>query len=123
MNLSLLEGSPVRVVFNDLVEGTPSNSFKCNANINQALLSIEGASTVALTVEGCINDVDEEGKKLLDDDCTWIDLALVNVSNLSVVTSVEDNGAFYVTLSGFARVRINPTTLTGAPKISLTRVE
>lgn len=123
MNLTLLEGSPVRINFKDLTEGTPSKAFKCNANINEALFSVEDATTVSLTLEACVNDLDEKGEPLGDGDCTWVELALINTTDYSITNTVEDNGAFYLSLGGFARVRVNPTTLTGDPVVTLVKVD
>ena len=122
MNLSLLEGSPIKVSFNDLTSGTPSKSFKCNGNINTALISVENATTVDLLVEGCVNDMN--GKEPLQDgDCTWVSLAVLNTKDYSLAENITDNGAYNVALGGFARVRINPTTIEGTTQVTLVRVE
>lgn len=123
MNYTFLEGCPVRTIFTDLTERTPSKVLNCNGTINEALLSVEGATTVDMTVEACVNDKDLDGKPLDDDECTWVTIALINASTFEVVEKVEDTGAYHLSLGGFSKVRVNPTTLTGDFIVTLIKVD
>ena len=123
MNYTFLEGCPVRTTFDGLTEGTPSKALNCNGAINEALLSVEGATTVDMTVEACVNNKDLNGNLLDDDECTWVTVALINASTFEVVEKVEDNGAYHLSLGGFSKVRVNPTTLTGDSIVTLIKVD
>ena len=124
MITQLLEGSPLKVVFDNVEEGIPSTSFRCNNNIQCALIEVKGADTIELYVSGCASDTDAEGKALLEDeDCYWVDLALIKASDYSIVDKIEDNGLYYVNLGGMARVSLYAETLVGTPTITLVRVE
>ena len=120
--MQLIEGSPIKFKFEDLAAGESSKAIQCNGAITRALICVEDATTIAMTVEGCVNDTDAQGNPIDDADCNWFTLGLTSVEDFSNTTSIEADGAFYVELSGFSRVRVSATTLTGEPIITLVKV-
>ena len=120
--MQLIEGSPIKFKFEGLAAGESSKSIPCNCAITRALICAEDVTTIAMTVEGCVNDTDAQGNPLDDSDCNWFTLGLTSVEDFSNATSIEADGAFYVELGGFARVRVSVTTLTGEPTITLVKV-
>ena len=124
-NLQLLEGSPIIFTFSShnkpLTE--TSKSIKCYG-MHKASLEIVDATTISITVEGCVNATNiETGAQLTDEEITWTKLATISATSLEKVDTLTEDGIYYIDLSGIQRVRLNVTSITGTPTISMMRAD
>lgn len=124
-NLQLLEGSPIIFTFSShnkpLTE--TSKSIKCYG-MHKASLEIVDATTLSITVEGCVNATNvDTGAQLNDEDITWTTLAIISATSLEQVYTLTENGIYYIDLSGIQRVRLNVTLISGTPTISMMRAD
>lgn len=124
-NLQLLEGSPIIFTFSShnkpLTE--TSKSIKCYG-MHKASLEIVGATTISITVEGCVNATNvDTGTQLNDGEITWTKLATISATSLEKVDTLNKNGIYYIDLSGIQRVRLNVTSISGTPTISMMRAD
>lgn len=124
-NLQLLEGSPIIFTFSS--QNKPltetSKSIKCYG-MHKASLEIVGATTFSITVEGCVNATNvDTGAQLTDNEITWTKLATISATSLEKVDTLNKNGIYYIDLSGIQRVRLNVTSISGTPTISMMRAD
>ena len=76
-------------------------------------LEVSGASSIALTVEGCVNIIKPNGEAMSDVECSWTPLAIINMSDFSVLSEIANNGIYAIGISGSARVRVVISSIEG----------
>ena len=94
-----------------------SESFH-NNGFSTLILEVSGAEGIKLTVEGCINILNTDGTTKTDAECTWTQLAVIDMSAYNVLEEVEGNGIFAIGINGNARVRVVISEISGSATIT-----
>ena len=81
-----------------------SEAFR-NNGFETLILEVSGATSISLTVEGCINIIKPNGETMTDEECSWTPLAIINMTGFEVLSEITSNGIYAIGINGNARVR------------------
>lgn len=84
-----------------------------NNGFSTLTLEVSGATSIALSVEGCVNIIKPNGETMTDEECSWTPLAIINMSDFSVLSEIADNGIYAIGINGNARVRVVVSSIEG----------
>ena len=79
---------------------------------------IAWGTSIALTVEGCVNIIKPNGDTMTDAECSWTPLAIISMSDFSVLSEIADNGIYAIGINGSARVRVVISSIEGEAVIT-----
>ena len=103
-------------VKNPISAAGTSESFH-NNGFSTMIIEVDASGSASMTVEGCINIIESDGETKEDSDCTWTELAIINLSDYSVLSSITASGIYAVGINGTARVRIVCSSISGTATI------
>lgn len=126
MSQAINLGGALLYVFQDTnnqIVGEYSTSVNV-VNIQTATLEVQGADTCSITVQGCVNDKEEDNITPLDDEnCQWTPLANISVKDYEITETITSDGIYYISLSGIQRIRLSVGDTTKTARITLMRAE
>lgn len=93
-----------------------SNSY-WNNGFDTLSVEITGTKDITLTVQGCINTLDEDVRPKKDTECEWTDLAVISAADYSMTTEISGKGIYFVGITGCSRIRLNVTSVSGKATI------
>lgn len=79
-------------------------------------LEVTGADA-SLTVQGCLNVIGRDGLLKPDAECEWTNLAIINLSDYSVIEEITEKGVYAIGIGDTARYRVNVTSVSGSATI------
>lgn len=100
-----------------VTEAGTSESFH-NNGFSTLILEISDATSISLTVEGCINILNTDGTAKTDEECTWSTLAVIGLGSYNVADAITDNGIYAIGINGTARVRVVVSAISGSATIT-----
>ncbi len=100
-----------------VTEAGTSESFH-NNGFATLILEVSDATSIKLTVEGCINILNTNGTTKTDEECAWTTLAAIDLSAYSVLDEISSNGIYAIGINGSARVRVVVSEISGSATIT-----
>lgn len=94
-----------------------SESFH-NNGFATLILEVSDATSIKLSVEGCINILNTNGTTKTDEECTWTTLAAISLSGYEVLDEIDQNGIYAIGINGSARVRVVVSEISGSATIT-----
>lgn len=85
-----------------------------NNGYDSLTLEVSGATGVSLKVQGCINLEDANKNPIPDANLQWSDLAVINMKNFNVGSSISENGIYAIGVNGLAKIRVVLESVTGS---------
>lgn len=94
-----------------------SNGFEVSTNYNIITVEVKNSTSVQLQIEGCIITKDSQGNLLPDDECQWVPMNTINLSDFSVSDTINSNGVYQISLQGIMKIRANLQAVSGDTQI------
>ena len=107
-------------VFFDSVK-TPVSAAAVSPSIGtngfQVLTLEVSEADASLTVQGCLNVIGADGLLKADANCEWTDLAIIDLSDYSVIDKITKKGIYCIGIGDTARYRVNLESVDGSATI------
>ena len=99
-------------VKNPITSAGTSTSFN-NSGYDRLTLELSGLGSGKIEVQGCVNTLNANGEPMSDSDCTWTTTQILSISDYEMKNKAEANGIYQVTITGFSRIRVKATDVSG----------
>ncbi len=100
-----------------VTETGTSDSFCANYLYSTMNIEVSGVTSGDIIIEGCINILNKDGSNKKEDECVWTKLSFVDLSTMTLGSSIVSDGIYSVGIDGMSRVRIVINSISGSATI------
>ncbi len=88
-----------------------------NSGYSSMTIEVSGTDNINAHVEGCLSIENPDGTNKTDEQCSWTQLKLIDLSTLDQVNAMEAKGLYLLALCGCQRIRVVIDSIEGSATI------